>query len=222
MLPVPAEADGNTSAVAADERDLKERSVEQIGEKRCAMKRFLISMIALLILSGCTVKKEEKRDYEGEYAEVFRLLPDRPGEEDEIFIIANDGIHNEKVWDDFYTVAKEKEEADVIIALYTIEGDVIYEILRCDPDGFRLFTDNSRDAYASTAVPMQKRAHLYYYGFTSNEEVNGEMKPFDNRYCFISDILYKDQESFEKDLGRYFEGEEIDLYTVWAYSGSSK
>ncbi|MBQ6335313.1 MAG: DUF4362 domain-containing protein [Erysipelotrichaceae bacterium] len=183
------------------------------------MRNILLFIFILLMLVACKPTVNEKPVvYEGEHADLFSELPDRPEEGGDIFIVANDGLHNEEIWDAFYEQVKAGQEASLLIGAYTIEGDVIYKLLEYDGSIFSLNEDNSRDSYASIVPDRIERTNLYYLEYQSKEEVNGQEKPFMNRYCFLSDEVY-DEEGLNKVFEKFKTGEESGLLMVWGYSG---
>ena len=182
------------------------------------MKYFRL-MFVLLLLCGCAARQEEEsEEMDGDPIEVhFSSLPDKPGEDDEIFVSANDGIHNEEVWDEFLERTEEPEVCQVTVARYTIEGDVIYELLVHDGDAFVLYTDNSRDSFGSyEGIREEKRNFLYDLAYITNEETTGGVKPYMNRYAFISDEDLKDENEVKAFLDQRFAGEENDMVLVWS------
>ena len=143
--------------------------------------KYLKIFLILLLLCGCSSEKESEEEIEptdpiGTY---FSKLPEKPSDGDGIFVSANDGLHYEEVWDEFYEKVENEEECDVTIARYTIEGDVIYELLKHEDGFFTLYTDNSRDQFSSVHEIMEeKREYLYDLSWLSNEEIDGTVKPF--------------------------------------------
>ena len=182
----------------------------------------VIFMICLLMLSAC--KKEEIiEETETNEEDVFSLLsslPDDPKENDEIFIIANDAIRNEEVWTGFYEKAVNEEDCQIIIALYTIEGDVIYELLKAQDGLFHLYIDYSRDHFYANVPHVEiSRSFLYYYEYESTEEVNGEPVTFKNRFCFLSDRVCANDKDFLEAFEDWRLGKENGFDVVWLYAG---
>ena len=94
------------------------------------MKKWIILfLIAVLCLGGCKKEglEESVADKKDPHA-YLASLKEKPSKEDDVFIVANDGTYNEELLDAFLEKCEKKEDCDLLIARYTIEGDVIYEL----------------------------------------------------------------------------------------------
>ncbi len=185
------------------------------------MKKVLVILLILSVLSGCRNEKvkEEIKGEETPIPEVKQLqkLPDHPKEEDGIFIITNGETYNEDLWNAFREKTEKQENGELIIARYTIEGDVIYELLKYDGEKFTLYYDNSRDSFAGTlSVDPATRKHLYELDYVTLEEMNDTQKPFRNHFAFLSDTLYESEEEVNGAFSKLREGENIDLVDVFS------
>ena len=184
------------------------------------MQKVLIASLLLLALSGCReekIKEETKSDATPlPETELLQKLPDHPSEEDEIFIIANSETCNEELWEMFKEEVGEGKEAELIIARYTIEGEVIYELLRYGGGEYTLYYDTSRDSYAGSQPDPVSRAHLCELDYITMEEVNGEERPFRNHYVFLTDSFYQSEEDLMEAFMKLREGEGIDLVDVFS------
>ena len=185
------------------------------------MKKVLIIALTLLVLNGCQKDKirEEVPSEETVIPEVEQLqkLPDHPRPEDEIFIITNGETWNEDLWRQFREKTKKQEAAELTIARYTIEGEVIYELLRYDGESYVLYYDNSRDSFAgSLQQDPVSRAYIYELDYITMEEINDTKKPFRNHFAFLSDTFYESEEDMMEAFTKLREGEDIDLVDVFS------
>ena len=184
------------------------------------MRRILIISLLLLAASGCQreEKKEETPRIESSIPEVKRLeeLPDHPEPVDAVFIITNGETYNEDLWKEFKENTEEQESAELVIARYTIEGDVIYELLRYDGEGYTLYYDNSRDSYAGPLPDPLSRKYIYELDYITMEEMGDAQKPFRNHFAFLSDTFYEGEEEVKEAFERMREGEQIDLVDVFS------
>ena len=184
------------------------------------MKKILVILLILSVLGGCRIKevKEKTKDEGMPIPEVKELqkLPDHPKEEDEIFIITNSETINEDLWNAFREKAERQEEAQLIIARYTIEGEVIYELLRYDGEGYTLYYDTSRDSYAGSQPDPVSRTYICELDYITMEEVNNEEKPFRNHYAFLTNDFYQSKEDLMEAFMKLREGQGIDLVDVFS------
>ncbi len=182
------------------------------------MKKWIILfLIAVLCLGGCKKEepKEEIADKKDPHA-YLASLKDKPSKEDDVFIVANDGTYNEELLDAFLEKCEKKEDCDLVIARYTIEGDVIYELLGYDGERYTLYYDNSRDSYAGTLPDPLSRKYLYELDYITMEEMGDAQKPFRNHFAFLSDTFYEGEEEVKEAFERMREGEQIDLVDVFS------
>ncbi|MBQ1482503.1 MAG: DUF4362 domain-containing protein [Erysipelotrichaceae bacterium] len=186
------------------------------------MKKIIILFILLMSLSGCSkeelieiVQDKIPSSQEG-YEELFSSLPDDPQTREDIFVITNGGLLHKEVWDSFYDHVSNGQNDQILIARYTIEGDVIYELLICENGGFALYSDNSRDAYASAPVQDVFGKYLYYYETQFSETADSSDRIFLRRFCFLSDTHFETEDEFEKALEENREGKRSDLSLVWS------
>ena len=181
--------------------------------------KYLKILLILLLLCGCNGEKETEEEIQpmdpiGTY---FSELPDKPGEGDGIFVSANDGLHFEEIWDEFYERVMDEEECDVTIARYTIEGDVIYELLKHEDGVFTLYTDNSRDQFSFIhEITEEKREYLYDLTWLSNEDIGGTVKPFVNRFAYLSNVYLDNAEDAMDLLNLMRDGKENDIVVVFS------
>ena len=89
---------------------------------------------------------KEPQDYTELITELLPGLPDDPTLSGENIIIAgmNGTIHME-LWQQFYEKVTIQVPADLLIANYTVEGDVIYTYVSYDGTDFYVVEDYSRD-----------------------------------------------------------------------------
>ncbi len=81
---------------------------------------FLITAFCL-----CACKKEELEESLADKKDPHAYLASlkgKPSKEDDVFIVANDGTYNEELLDAFLEKCEKKEDCDLLIARYTIEG----------------------------------------------------------------------------------------------------
>ncbi len=181
--------------------------------------KYLKILLILLLLCGCAKQEEAKPEETGEdpIPAYFLSLPEHPSDEDEIFVCANDGLHKEELWDDFMDEVADQRDCDITIGRYTIEGDVIYELLVHDGNGFVLYTDSSRDRFGNfEEITSENRKYLYDLAYLTIEEINDTKKPFVNRYVFMSDEDLKDEEEVKAYLDEVSAGKESDMVMIWA------
>ncbi|MCR4634175.1 MAG: DUF4362 domain-containing protein [Erysipelotrichaceae bacterium] len=186
------------------------------------MKKIIILFILLMSLSGCSkdelaeIIQDKIPSPEEDHEDLFASLPDDPRSREDIFVITNGGILHEEVWDSFYDRVSNEENDQILIARYTIEGDVIYELLICENGGFALYCDNSRDAYASAKIPDIFKKYLYYYETQFTETADASDRSFLRRFCFLSDTHFETEDEFEKAFEENREGIRSDLSLVWS------
>ncbi len=180
------------------------------------MKYWKIVLI-MLLLCGCRTQEEEPIEIRDDPWEAFfQSLPDQPGEGDGIFVVANDGLHFTEVWDEFVDRAEAGEQSEVTIARHTIEGDIIYEFLLYDGEQFNLYTDDSRDRYGTHRGYGKEHAeYLYDLSYVTQEETGNDVKPFLNRYGFLSDVDLEDEEAVKAYLEDHFENGQNDVILIW-------
>ena len=181
--------------------------------------KYLKIFLILLLLCGCSreTESEEVTEPSAPIGTYFSKLPEKPSDGDGIFVSANDGLHYEEVWDEFYEKVENEEECDVTIARYTIEGDVIYELLKHEDGFFTLYTDNSRDQFSSVHEIMEeKREYLYDLSWLSNEEIDGTVKPFVNRFAYLSDTYLDNAQDAMALLDLMRDGKESDIVIIFS------
>ena len=200
--------------------DEKSAFFEMMDKRRKDMKQLLIASLLLLALSGCREEKiteETKSDARPlPETELLQKLPDHPSEEDEIFNNDNAETSNEELWEMFKEEVGEGKEAELIIARYTIEGEVIYELLRYDGEGYTLYYDTSRDSYAGSQPDPVSRTYICELDYITMEEVNNEEKPFRNHYAFLTNDFYQSEEDLMEAFMKLREGQGIDLVDVFS------
>ena len=179
-------------------------------------KWLLLFLIAALCLSACRKEGPEETiaDKKDPHA-YLASLKDKPSKEDDVFIVANDKTYNEELLDAFIEKCEKKEDCDLVIARYTIEGDVIYELL-VYTGTYVLYTDNSRDAYRGSDVEDVSRKYLYEYSYRKEEEYNDGKGIEESRYVFLSDKELKNDEEVQNEFEKTWSGLESDLVIVFS------
>ena len=180
--------------------------------------KYIRMLIVLFLLCGCTQAAEEEAEpeEEGTVESYLLSLPEKPSEEDGIFVCANDGLHYEEIWDEFLEKTENEEVCEVTVGRYTIEGDVIYELLVHDGERFILYTDNSRDQFGkSEGIGSESRSFLYDMAYVTNEKSGDQIRSYMNRFAFLSDEDLKDEEEVMAFLDEHREGKDDDMVTVW-------
>lgn len=183
------------------------------------MKKWIILfLIAVLCLGGCKKEepKEEIADKKDPHA-YLASLKDKPSKEDDVFIVANDGTYNEELLDAFMEKCEKKEDCDLVIARYTIEGDVIYELL-VYTGTYSLYTDNTRDAYKGSDIKDETRKYLYEYSSQKEEEYGDGKGTEEFRFLFMSDKDLQSIEEVERELEKMKNNQENDLVIVFSDS----
>lgn len=144
---------------------------------------------------------------------VVQVLPDQPTEKDPIFINSFRSLINEELWEQFAGESNEGRPADIIIANYTVEGDVIYTTVHYDGEIFHLTIDNTRDGFGTPEIVSMTRKYMYVLEWTRKEEFgNNTMKDVLYRYAVMSDKAYDEMtaEIFEQNMD--------DMYILWGRS----
>ena len=180
---------------------------------------FLITAFCL-----CACKKEELEESLADKKDphaYLASLKDKPSKEDDVFIVANDGTYNEELLDAFLEKCEKKEDCDLLIARYTIEGDVIYELL-VYTGTYSLYTDNSRDAYKGSDIKDETRKYLYEYSYQKEEEYGDGKGTEESRFLFMSDKDLQSIEEVESELEKMMNNQENDLVIVFSDSRKVK
>jgi hypothetical protein len=144
---------------------------------------------------------------------VVHVLPDQPTEKDPIFINSFRSLINEELWEQFAGESSEGRPADIIIANYTVEGDVIYTTVHYDGEIYHLTIDNTRDGFGTPEIVSMTRKYMYVLEWTRKEEFgNNTMKDVLYRYAVMSDKAYDEMtaEIFEQNMD--------DMYILWGRS----
>lgn len=185
-------------------------------ENREMKKWLLLFLIAALCLSACRKEGPEETiaDKKDPHA-YLASLKDKPSKEDDVFIVANDKTYNEELLDAFIEKCEKKEDCDLVIARYTIEGDVIYELL-VYTGTYVLYTDNSRDAYRGSDVEDVSRKYLYEYSYRKEAEYNDGKGIEESRFVFLSDKELKNDEEVQNEFEKTWSGLESDLVIVFS------
>jgi hypothetical protein len=181
------------------------------------MKKWIILfLIAVLCLGSCKKEepKEEIADKKDPHA-YLASLKDKPSKEDDVFIVANDGTYNEELLDAFLEKCEKKEDCDLVIARYTIEGDVIYELL-VYTGTYSLYTDNSRDAYKGSDIEDERRKYLYEYSYQKEEEYGDGKGTEESRFLFLSDKELQSDKEVQSEFEKMWSGLESDLVIVFS------
>jgi len=179
-------------------------------------KWLLLFLIASFCLCACKKEGPEETiaDKKDPHA-YLASLKDKPSKEDDVFIVANDGTYNEELLDAFIEKCEKKEDCDLVIARYTIEGDVIYELL-VYTGTYVLYTDNSRDAYRGSDVEDVSRKYLYEYSYRKEEEYNDGKGIEESRYVFLSDKELQSDKEVQSEFEKMRSGLENDLVIVFS------
>ena len=180
---------------------------------------FLITAFCL-----CACKKEELEESLADKKDphaYLASLKDKPSKEYDVFIVANDGTYNEELLDAFLEKCEKKEDCDLLIARYTIEGDVIYELL-VYTGTYSLYTDNSRDAYGGSDIEDENRKYLYEYTYQREEEYDSGKGIEETRFVFLSDKDLGSDEEVQSEFEKMVSKEENDLVIVFSDSREAK
>ena|GEM_PF-2581588 len=188
------------------------------------MKKWIVLLlIAAVVLCACEKEKpyketkEEITDKKDPHA-YLASLKDKPSkEDDDILVVSNGGTYHEGLLDAFIKACEKKENCDLLIARYTIEGDAIYELLVYDGT-YSLYSDNSRDAYKGSDIEDENRKYLYQYAYQTEAEYNGSKGIEESRFVFLSDKELKSDEEIQSEFEKMRNGEETDLVIVFSDS----
>ena len=192
-------------------------------------KWILVFLIASLCLAGCRKKeteeviKDKKEESEITIADkkdphaYLASLKDRPSKEDDVLIVANGGTYNEELLDAFMEKCEKKEDCDLVIARYTIEGDVIYELL-VYTGTYNLYTDNSRDAFKGSDIEDECRKYLYEYSYQDEAEYDDGKGIEESRFLFMSDKDLQNDEELQNEFVKMWSGQKSDLVIVFSDS----
>ena len=188
------------------------------------MKKWIVLfLIAAVILCACEKEKpyketkEEIADKKDPHA-YLASLKDKPSkEDDDILVVSNGGTYHEELLDAFMEKCEKKENCNLVIARYTIEGDAIYELLVYDGI-YSLYSDNSRDAYKGSDIEDENRKYLYQYTYQTEAEYNGSKGIEESRFVFLSDKELRSDEEIQSEFEKMRNGEENDLIIVFSDS----
>ena len=140
------------------------------------------------------------------------VLPDVPEEGDPIFINSHDGLVNEDVWNQFTERRWEGKPADVIVANYTHEGDVIYTIVHYDGSLYHLTIDNTRDTFGVPEITFLTKKYMYFMEQKKNEDFGYAKKDVLYIYALLSDEYY------EEMTPEILEQHPDEIFVLWSRS----
>ena len=140
------------------------------------------------------------------------VLPDVPKEGDPIFINAYDGFVNEDVWNQFTERRWKGKPADVIVANFTHEGDVIYTTVHYDGSLYHLTIDNTRDAFGVPQIVTMTKKYMYFLEQKKNEDFGYAKKDVLYMYALLSDEFY------EEMTPEIFEQHPDEIFVLWSRS----
>ena len=102
-----------------------------------------------------------------------------------------------------------------MIARYTIEGDVIYELL-VYTGTYVLYTDNSRDTYGGSDTEDVSRKYLYEYSYQKEAGYSDGKGIEESRYVFLSDKELQSDKEVQSEFEKMWSGLESDLVIVFS------
>ena len=140
------------------------------------------------------------------------VLPDVPKEGDPIFINAYDGFVNEDVWNQFTERRWEGKPADVIVANFTHEGDVIYTTVHYDGSLYHLTIDNTRDAFGVPQIVNITKKYMYFLEQKKTEDFGYAKKDVLYMYALLSDEFY------EEMTPEIYEQHPDEMFVLWSRS----
>lgn len=115
------------------------------------MKIMLILSLALMLLTACEAN-DPTTDASGitqAFPEIIEPHNPEQAEQSGDVVVLHGDIRNEDKWDTFMKNVKKKQQDQVRVTMYTIEGGAIIQELIYDGSAIQSTYDNSRDAYGS-------------------------------------------------------------------------
>ncbi|WP_338591278.1 DUF4362 domain-containing protein [Paenibacillus sp. Y5S-9] len=114
-------------------------------------KSMLILSLALMLLTACEAN-DPKTNASGitqAFPEIIEPHNPEQAEQSGDVVVLHGGIRNEDKWDTFMKNVEKKQQDQVRVTMYTIEGGPIIQELIYDGTAIQSTYDNSRDAYGS-------------------------------------------------------------------------
>lgn len=116
------------------------------------MKRVLLTVLLVLIVLTACEANDQKVDFPvmtKSFPEIIEPHNPEQAEQSGDVVVLHGGIRNEDKWDTFMKNVKKKQQDQVRVTMYTIEGGPIIQELIYDGTAIQSTYDNSRDAYGS-------------------------------------------------------------------------
>lgn len=114
-------------------------------------KSMLILSLALMLLTACQAN-DPTTDATGitqAFPEIIEPHNPEQAEQSGDVVVLHGDIRNEDKWDTFMKNVEKKQQDQVRVTMYTIEGGAIIQELIYDGSAIQSTYDNSRDAYGS-------------------------------------------------------------------------
>ncbi|WP_405158615.1 DUF4362 domain-containing protein [Paenibacillus sp. FSL H8-0283] len=114
-------------------------------------KSMLILSLALMLLTACQANDPttDSPVITKSFPEIIEPHNPEQAEQSGDVVVLHGGIRNEDKWDTFMKNVKKKQQDQVRVTMYTIEGGPIIQELIYDGTAIQSTYDNSRDAYGS-------------------------------------------------------------------------
>ncbi|MFX3651400.1 MAG: DUF4362 domain-containing protein [Paenibacillus sp.] len=116
------------------------------------MKRVLLSvLLVLIVLTACETKDQsvDSPVITKSFPEIIEPHNPEQAEQSGDVVVLHGGMRNGDKWNTFVKNVKEKQQDQVRVTMYTIEGGAIIHELIYDGSAIQSTYDNSRDAYGS-------------------------------------------------------------------------
>ena len=114
-------------------------------------KNMLILSLALMLLTACQAN-DPRTNASGitqAFPEIIEPHNPEQAEQSGDVVVLHGGIRNEDKWNTFMKNVEKKQQDQVRVTMYTIEGGAIIHELIYDGSAIQSTYDNSRDAYGS-------------------------------------------------------------------------
>ncbi|MCP1182353.1 DUF4362 domain-containing protein [Paenibacillus sp. 1781tsa1] len=114
-------------------------------------KSMLILSLALMLLTACQTN-DPTTDASGitqAFPEIIEPHNPEQAEQSGDVVVLHGGMRNGDTWNTFMKNVKKKQQDQVRVTMYTIEGGAIIQELIYDGSAIQSTYDNSRDAYGS-------------------------------------------------------------------------
>lgn len=114
-------------------------------------KNVLILSLALMLLTACQANDPttDSPVITKSFPEIIEPHNPEQAEQSGDVVVLHGGIRNEDKWETFMKNVKKKQQDQVRVTMYTIEGGPIIQELIYDGTAIQSTYDNSRDAYGS-------------------------------------------------------------------------